>query len=148
MIEQRIKVVSEALARSIDRRSFIRRASAGVASGITAFAMGSLLSTSPARAAVRSNGLVPSQPQCAPPGPYCNTGTGALSGCHGGHCYQHLYNGQVYACTVYYQYYPAGCWSTASGGGYWTCCDCSCGVPRVATCGCAQFSQTPAPLAE
>lgn len=150
MIEQRIKVVSEALARAMNRRVFLRRAGTGVVSGVTALALGSVLSKSSALAQADSKGkgkgLIPDQISCSPPGPYCNIGTGSLSGCHGGHCFQHLYNGTIYSCYVYYQYYPAGCWTTASGGGYWTCCDCSCGQPRVATCGCAQFSLSPAPL--
>ena len=82
---------------------------------------------------------------CAPPGPYCNTGGGNLSGCQGSSCFQHLYNGQTYQCHVYYQYYQAGCGTSPGTGGYWTCCDCECGNPRVTTCGCAQFSGSPAP---
>jgi hypothetical protein len=81
---------------------------------------------------------------CAPPGPYCNTGGGNLSGCHGAHCFQHLSGGQVLQCHVYYTFYQTGCWTTAVSGGYWTCCDCQCtGGP---TCGCAQFSTGPVPL--
>jgi hypothetical protein len=84
---------------------------------------------------------------CQPPGPYCNlNGQNNPNGCHGAHCFQHLYSGQVLQCQVYYQYYQAGCWTTAASGGYWTCCDCSCGTPRVTTCGCAQFSAGPTPL--
>jgi len=147
MIEQSIKVVSEALARAMNRRVFLRQAGTGVVSGVTALALGSLLSNSRAHAAVSGTKVVPDI-SCSPPGPYCNIGTGDLSGCHGGHCFQHLYNGSVIACQVYYQYYAQGCWSTASGGGYWTCCDCACGQPTVAHCGCAQFSQSPASLPE
>jgi hypothetical protein len=143
MLEQRIKVASEALARAMNRRTFLRQTGTAMASGMTAVALGSLLSTSSARAAVRSKDIVPDI-SCAPPGPYCNTGGGDLSGCHGAHCYQHGTNPRQ-TCHVYYAFYQAGCWTTASGGGYWTCCDCQC---TTATCGCAQFTATPAPLAE
>jgi hypothetical protein len=145
MLEQRIRFVSEALARTIDRRVFLRRTGSAVVSGVTALALGSVLSTSTARAAAASGPLVPAQPNCAPPGPYCNTGGGILSGCHGAHCYQHL-SGQLQTCHVYYAYYPVGCWTSTGSGGFWTCCDCQCSAG--ATCGCAQFSATPAPVAE
>jgi hypothetical protein len=145
VLEQRIKVISETLARAVDRRTFLRQTGTAVVSGVTALALGSLLSTSPARAAVR--GVAPAPPQCSPPGPYCNlNGVNDPNGCHGGHCYRHLSGGIVRTCQVYYQYYQAGCWTTASGGGYWTCCDCQCS--GGSTCGCAQFTLTPAPLAE
>jgi len=147
MIEQRIKVVSEALARAMNRRVFLRQAGTGVVSGVTTIELGSMLSKSTASASMTVPKVVPDI-SCSPPGPYCNIGTGDTSGCRGSHCFQHLYNGTVYSCNVYYQYYPGGCWTTASGGGYWTCCDCSCGQPRVATCGCAQFNQSPATLPE
>jgi hypothetical protein len=51
--------------------------------------------------------------------------------------------GQVQQCRVYYTYYQAGCWTTAVSGGYWVCCDCRCDNNQ--TCGCAQFSTSPAP---
>src|SRR5262245_40866676 len=124
MFDQRIRTFSEALARNIDRRTFLRRTGSTIASGMAALAVGSVLSTGSARAG--SKELIPSEPQCGPPGPYCNIGTGALSGCHGGHCFQHVSGGNLLTCRVYYAFYTTGCWTSAQGGGYWTCCDCEC----------------------
>jgi hypothetical protein len=147
MLDQRVRMFSEALARMVNRRIFLQRTGSAVASGVSAIALGSLLTKSTARAA--ANGpLVPGVPSCAPPGPYCNTGGGDLSGCHGGHCYRHLYNGQVLACQIWYCCYAVGCWTTSAQGGFWTCCDCQCGTPMVTSCGCAQFNATPVTLAE
>ena len=37
-------------------------------------------------------------------------------------------------------------WTNVVTGGYWTCCDCRCGDRNEGpTCGCAQFSGSPAP---
>jgi hypothetical protein len=146
VLEQRIKVVSEVLARSMSRRTFVGRVGGAVTSGIAGLALGVSLNPDITRAAGSKGPTIP-EITCSPPGPYCNTGGGTLSGCHGGHCYHHLYNGQVLPCRVYYQYYAAGCWTSGDG---WTCCDCEClqnGV-RVTTCGCAQSNQSPTPLAE
>lgn len=143
MLEHRIRVLSEALARAIDRRLFLRRAGSSIAAGAAALVIGPALTGNRAEAAPKP--LSSPNITCSPPGPYCNTGGGNLSGCNGAHCYQHLYNGTVYSCQVYYQYYQVGCWTTASSGGYWTCCDCACGTPRVATCGCAQFNAPGSP---
>ena len=142
MLEQRIRFVSEALARTVNRRTLLRRASSAVVSGVAALALGSVLSTSPARAAATGGPVIPAI-TCSPPGPYCNTGGGNLSGCHGAHCYQHLVSGQVYFCHVYYQFYPGGCWTSGDG---WTCCDCQCS--NGSTCGCAQQHLTPTALPE
>ncbi len=71
MLEQRIRIVSEALARTVNRRTFLRQTGSAVVSGVTALAMGHLIATSPASAAVKKP-KVPSVPNCAPPGPYCN----------------------------------------------------------------------------
>src|SRR5438045_2650271 len=142
MLEQRIRFVSEALARAMDRRTLLRRAGGAMVSGVATLAVGSLISTSPARAATRGGPIVPAI-TCAPPGPYCNTGGGDLSGCHGAHCYQHLSGGQIVACHVYYAFYPGGCWTSGDG---WTCCDCQCS--SGGSCGCAQFHSTPSAFAE
>jgi hypothetical protein len=144
MFEQTTRVLSESLARAVNRRTFLKRASQGTFAVLATVAAGHSLSER--AAAEKNNPSVNPLISCSPPGPYCNTGGGSLSGCHGAHCFQHLSGGQVYQCQVYYQYYQAGCWTTAVTGGYWTCCDCSCGTPRVATCGCAQFSVGPTPL--
>jgi len=137
MLEQRIKVISEVLARNMSRRTFVGRVGGAVTSGIAGLALGVSLAPGTTRAAAQKGPTIPTI-TCAPPGPYCNTGTGTLSGCHGAHCYQHLTGGQVRMCHVYYQFYPGGCWTSGDG---WTCCDCQC--DGGATCGCAQFNGTP-----
>jgi hypothetical protein len=148
MLEQRIRIVSEALARAVNRRTFLRQTGSVVVSGVTALAMGHLLATNPARAAVKKP-MVPSVPNCAPPGPYCNYEGGnppQPDSCHGAHCYQHFSNGQVQTCQVYYAFYNIGCWTASGQGGFWTCCDCQC--TGGSSCGCAQFTGTPATLSE
>jgi hypothetical protein len=126
----------------MNRRSFLKRAGQATFAVVATVAAGHSLRQD-ASAAKTGPQVIPTI-TCAPPGPYCNTGGGNLSGCHGAHCFQHTSGGQVRQCHVYYQYYPAGCWTTAVSGGYWTCCDCQC--DGGATCGCAQFSTTPVPL--
>jgi hypothetical protein len=139
MIDQKIRVWSEALARGMNRRSFVQRASGTVASGIAALMLGPALANR--SKSVSAAPLIPAI-TCSPPGPYCNTGGGDLSGCRGGGCFQHSYQGNPIPCQVYYTYYTTGCWSTVVSGGYWTCCDCKCynnGV-AVVNCGCASFN--------
>jgi len=140
MLEQTTRILSENLARALDRRSFIKKAGQTAFLGVAALAAGHTMS---------SNVAAQASPNisCAPPGPYCSVNGVATDGCHGGSCYQHLYQGQVLQCRVIY-FYQAGCWTTASGGGYWTCCDCGCynsGGQQVTSCGCAQFSTSPIP---
>src|SRR4051812_22587179 len=115
-LDRSTRIVSESLARSINRRTFLKRTTQSAFVGLMAVAAGHVL---PGRAAAKSGPNPPQPPtiSCAPPGPYCNTGGGNLSGCHGAHCFQHLYNGQVTQCKVYYQYYAAGCWTSGDG---WT----------------------------
>ncbi len=153
MVEDKVRLWSEGFARIMDRRRFLQRAGSTVFAGVAALAAGQAFAHS-ASAAGTGTGAgklsaprVPQVPQCAPPGPYCNlNGNGSdPNGCHGASCFQHRYNGQVLQCRVYYTYYQAGCWTTYVTGGYWTCCDCECGTPRVTTCGCAQFSTGPYP---
>jgi len=145
MFERKVRLASEALARGMSRRTFLRRTGGVVVGGVTAIAMGALLPKGTTQ--VDAGTFKPDIPEisCAPPGPYCNIGTGDLSGCRGGHCFQHLSAGQVYACHVFY-IYPAGCWTTPAGGGYWTCCDCTC--DNGSSCGCAQFNQSPQTVPE
>jgi hypothetical protein len=145
MLDKTTRILSESLARALDRRAFVKRVGQTTFAGLAALAAGQLM---PTIAAARAGRQPPVQaPNCAPPGPYCNTGGGILSGCHGAACFQHLYNGQVVQCRVYYSFYQVGCWTSSGSGGYWTCCDCQCyqGGSPVTTCGCAQFSNTPAP---
>jgi hypothetical protein len=139
MIEQKIRVLSEALARAVDRRSFVKRAGGVVMAGIATLVMKPTLASAGASANANAGpamaGAIPAI-SCAPPGPYCNTGGGDLSGCRGAHCFAH--GTTTNACKVYYTFYATGCWSTVSSGGYWTCCDCRC--TNGNTCGCAQFN--------
>jgi hypothetical protein len=151
MLEKTTRILSENLARTLDRRQFLKRAGTTAFGGLAALAAGHA-TTALAVAGVRRQPADRSESadpplgiRCAPPGPYCNTGGGALSGCHGSSCFQHMVGSTVHQCRVYYSFYQAGCWTTPEGGGYWTCCDCECGTPRVASCGCAQFSTTPQP---
>jgi hypothetical protein len=150
MLEKTTRLVSENLARAVNRRSFLKRAGEVTFASVAAIAAGHT-ATGLALAGVRrqpmDRDVTPSTPpQCAPPGPYCNlNGVNEPNGCRGGACYQHMVGGQVYQCRVYYQWYQAGCWTTPVSGGYWVCCDCECGTPRVASCGCAQFSTAPVP---
>jgi hypothetical protein len=154
MLERPTRLISEELARLVDRRTFLKRASAATMGTLMALAAGhGLAGTASARRQPGSGGpQTPPTISCAPPGPYCNTGGGDLSGCHGGHCFQHLYQGQVLQCRTWQCCYQAGCWTTQSGNGYWTCCDCQCYNNQgqaVTTCGCAQYNgpgQPPPPL--
>lgn len=143
MLEQTTRIVSENLARAVDRRTFLKRSSQAAFAGLIALAVGGAF---PGKAAAAGTQPPTPTPNCAPPGPYCNNGGGILTGCHGAHCFDHLVSGTLYQCWVYYQYYQGGCWTASGSGGYWTCCDCACGNPQVATCGCAQFSGTPSPV--
>jgi hypothetical protein len=138
MLEERVKLLSEGLARSVNRRGFLKHTGTAIFGGLTAVAAGHMTVGDALARRVQP----PEQPSCAPPGPYCNTGQGILSGCHGASCFQHLSGGQIQQCHYYY-IYQVGCWTTASGGGYWTCCDCRC--DDNSTCGCAQFSSGPMP---
>lgn len=144
MFEHSTRIASENLARGMNRRTFLRRLGEATFAGVAALAAGHVLGPG----ASASSGRLPpgpDTPACSPPGPYCNlNGVNEPNGCHGGSCFQHLYQGQVLQCRIYYTY-QVGCWTTPVTGGYWTCCDCECGTPRVTTCGCAQFSGGPAP---
>lgn len=154
MFDQKIRETTEALARTVSRRKFLAQMGTTVFGGVAALAAGQALAGSAyASNLIGSGGGKKGNPliSCSPPGPYCNIdGVSLPSGCNGGHCLRHLSGGQMLFCRVYYTYYQSGCWTTASSGGYWTCCDCECsatpGGPRVSTCGCAQFSTGPVPM--
>jgi hypothetical protein len=148
MIEKSMRIMTERLARTMDRRQFLKKAGNTAFVGLAALAAGHM-TTALATAGVRRQPVDRSPvnnggPVCAPPGPYCNSGGGSLSGCHGSSCFQHLYESQLLQCRVFY-IYQAGCWTTPVSGGYWVCCDCECGTPAVEFCGCAQFSTNPVP---
>lgn len=149
MLQQTTRIWSENLARSLNRRSFLKRGGETAFAALAALAAGHAL---PPLAWANKGPLPPSPdpvplvPTCAPPGPYCNlNGINEPNGCQGGSCRQHLSGGTVYQCRVVYNWYQAGCWTTAVTGGYWTCCDCGCGPSYNIYCGCAQFSASPAP---
>jgi hypothetical protein len=141
MLEKATRIASEAFARTINRRTFVNRAGATLFVSLASLAAGHSVSKV---ALAGDEGGAPLQPECVPPGPYCSINGQILDGCHGSSCFQHRYQGNVIQCRVYY-IYQAGCWTTAAAGGYWTCCDCECGTPRVASCGSAQFSTNPFP---
>src|SRR3954471_18765274 len=147
MFERTTRIVSEGLARSMDRRDFMKRASQTVFGSMAALAAGhampqlAMAGAAPGASSGRPNPVVPS---CSPPGPYCNmNGVNEPNGCHGGSCFQHMHAGQGVQWHLWYCCYQAGCWTTAASGGYWTCCDCQCS--DNSTCGCAQFSGSPQP---
>jgi len=147
MFEQTTRVLSESLARAVNRRTFLKRASQGTFAVVATIAAGHGLSTRATAAKVGPQ-VDPLAPQCAPPGPYCNLdGVNTPNGCHGAHCFQHMNAGVVRTCRVYYAFYPSGCWTYYNPtDGSWTCCDCRC--DNGSTCGCAQFSPTPITLGE
>ena len=146
MVEDKVRLLSEGLARSINRRKFLKQTGGTLFASMTALAAGHLMSGSAAAKTLPAGGI-----NCAPPGPYCNlNGVNQPNGCHGGHCFQHRSGGQVLQCRVCYHWYVAGCWTTPTGNGYWTCCDCECGPSNI-HCGCAQYRDTstpPPPLPE
>jgi hypothetical protein len=146
-MDHKVRVLSEGLARGVDRRGFLRKAGSAVFAGVAALAAGHSLAGSVAAGTQSSR--IPRRPRCAPPGPFCNIdGNNEPNGCHGAQCFQHVREGALMQCRVYYLFYAAGCWTTADGGGYWTCCDCECfggGQPRT-TCGCARYSTDPIPM--
>jgi hypothetical protein len=158
MLEQRIRFVSENLARALDRRQFIKKTGSAVFAGLVALAAGHNIVDEAEASGARRKSRLPLVPVCNPPGPYCNTnGTNEPNGClnsqPGGpfnsRCLRHMNEGQMLYCRVSYYWYQSGCWTYAADGGYWTCCDCECSVdpggPEIATCGCAGFSLDPVP---
>src|SRR5689334_12902103 len=81
-IDRLARFASEDLARALDRRSFLKRAGTSAFFFMAALATGQSLAN-PRRASASAPGPLPRQPDisCSPPGPYCNTGGGNLSGC-------------------------------------------------------------------
>jgi len=144
MIAKTTRILSENLARTLDRRAFVKRTGEVVFAGLAAVATGHMTRSLAGAGVGGQQPPIPTVPSCAPPGPYCNlNGVNEPNGCHGGSCFQHLNAGQVVQCHLWYCCYQAGCWTTAASGGYWTCCDCQCS--DGSTCGCAQFSGSPQP---
>ena len=151
MLEQKVRILSEGLARTVDRRKFLKQTGSGLFGGMIALASGHVLV---GRASAKASApLKAAIPNCVAPGPFCNLdGNGKdPNGCHGAHCFQHLHNGKVRQCRIWHCCYQTGCWTTPTGNGYWTCCDCECPGDPYITCGCAQFTepgQPPPPLPE
>src|SRR5438552_14293176 len=90
MIERTTRIISENLARAIDRRTFLRRAGEVTFVGMAALAAGR---AAPVFALGGGSGQPPQPgpltPRCAPPGPYCNlNGVNEPNGCHGASCFQ------------------------------------------------------------
>ena len=145
MLEHKIRIISESLARGMDRRAFLRRAGGAIVSGAAALVLGPALTGRMPGAA--ADPIIPTVANCSPPGPYCNLdGQNEPNACRGGACFQHVSSGQLLQCQIY-GYSGTGCWTTVSGNGYWTCCDCTCsnGIINNVTCGCAQYSRVGAP---
>ncbi len=145
MLEQKIRVFSESLARAVNRRTFLKRAGGGIASGLAALVMGPAVL---GQARSSASPLIPTEAYCSPPGPYCNLdGVNEPNGCRGASCYQHISQNQLLQCRIFYFYVTTGCWTTASGNGYWTCCDCECTNGTINTsCGCAKYSGAGEPV--
>lgn len=145
MVEQRIRVISEALARGLDRRSFLRRTGGTLVAGVVSLVLGPTLATRVP--GVSAAPLIPETARCSPPGPYCSLdGQNEPNGCNGADCFEYMSSGQVLTCVVDYRFYAGrGCWTTIDGNGYWTCCDCSCsnaaGTITNVSCGCAQYTR-------
>src|SRR3954451_24866437 len=123
-LDRTTRLVSEELARSVNRRGFLKRAGQTVFYTVAALASGHLLNNR-AEAAGKAPPKAPRDPgtisdiACNPPNQtFCNRGGGDLTGCHGGQCNSHLKDGKLYTCTRDYYYYPGtGCWTTATSGG-------------------------------
>ena len=139
MLERTTRIVSENLARSISRRSFLTQVTGALFAGVATVASGHLFVSDASAAAGRAP-RIPTIPPCTSPGPWCNLdGNGSdPNGCHGSSCFQHMVNGLVLQCRLWYDMYQSGCWTTPVSGGYWVCCDCQCTGGH--TCGCAQYS--------
>src|SRR5947208_17141894 len=96
MLEQTARIVSENLARAIDRRIFLKRAGQAAFLGLVALATGQAVTT----AAYASKDL----PNCAPPGPSGQAGNHPTDACHAAACFQHMASGHIYQCPGLYTY--------------------------------------------
>jgi len=154
VLDKMTRLASEELARTVDRRTFFKRVGGGMFLFLAGWASQGLTGRPASARALTGPGRRPAPlaqpaggPCCAPPGPYCNLdGQNNPNGCQGGNCFKHLYEGQIINCSLEYDFYAAGCWTSSCQGGYYTCCDCECYNPqgaRITSCGCAQFSLNP-----
>jgi hypothetical protein len=124
-MESSIRRVSEALARQVDRRDFLKKSAASVFTVVTAASLGSLLGRSTAYAITCT---------IVQPNDACHFLNGICGGCTGSTCPP----GTLSDCGGW----TNGCWCTeqfckpVNNWGYYECCDCKVGV---ACCGCQQF---------
>src|SRR4051794_26707925 len=100
--------ISEALARLVSRRVFVKRVGSGAFLIVAGWAAG----LGQARALFNRQ-----LPCCTPPGPYCNLdGNGQEpNGCQGANCFENLDAGLVLTCAISSRYFAAGCWTTHCG---------------------------------
>src|SRR6476619_1654690 len=98
MLEQITREFSENLARTMERRSFIKRTGQATFFGVAALTVRNVI---PANA----DGKHTSIPYCAPPVPYCNVHGVPNDCCHGSSCFEHMFGSQVLQCHVYYNIY-------------------------------------------
>ena len=103
-----LEILSESLARNIDRRTFLKRTSQSVFAGLLAVAVATGCRVAPPLAAAPKLRRRPSRRSARRRAPTAIRGGGILSGCHGGHCFQHLYGSDVLQCRVYYQLLSVG----------------------------------------
>lgn len=158
MFDQKIRILTEGMARAMGRRKFLTQASAAVFASVAALASGRALGGTVSAQQKDANG----QPQPARPlvGPcqapqntFCSVNVPQSSdGCQGAYCFQHKHVNEILECRLSYNWgYSVGCWTVMdqTGGAYWTCCDCDCGNssdPHVWSCGCARYSELPMPV--
>jgi hypothetical protein len=123
---------TEWVARTLDRRAFMKRSAVGLFALASASAARAAFPTHADAATCRyfENGTC----TCNPPGGVFCTSYHTTY-CSGANC--------AGGCTFDTQYWPTACWCTATccydGGyytGYYQCCDCSC---PSHTCGCKSF---------
>src|SRR5689334_19440781 len=92
------RFASEDLARTINRRSFMRRAGTGAFGMMLALATGKAFAPRQAAAGGAKPPGAFLVTNCAPRGPYCNyvgNSPPQTAACHGAHCCQHLSGGQI-----------------------------------------------------
>src|SRR5436305_904497 len=108
-LDTHVRPAVEQLARQMNRRSFVRRTASLGFGSVAALASGHLAGSF----ASASSRVRPLDPVCAPVGPYCNLDGNIHdpNGCHGASCFEHLYQGEVLQCKVFYNYWQAGCWT-------------------------------------
>lgn len=134
-----VERAAEKLARAMNRRQFLSRASAVTFGTITAWTIGA--SAWPTQGAAVTCAGNTSLCGCSPPnGTYCDSHNSSY--CNGAAC--------AGGCTFDTTVWSTGCWctktccylcgSTDSYCGYYKCCDCKC--PGSLKCGCRNFVYT------